>query len=134
MAEGVQTSPPAPLRNREGRKFAFLSARQNSIRAAHVAQRSKRMKPRDAEPLTPLRCVRGSVSILGFLSGASFLKNLERIPKVVFTFAPLRAIFFVGSSAMLCERSGAWNKTEQIGTQEKNTILPALEIEVSRAS
>jgi len=66
MAEGVQTSPPAPLRNREGRKFAFLSARQNSIRAAHVAQRSKRMKPRDAEPLTPLRCVRGSVSILEF--------------------------------------------------------------------
>jgi len=31
------------------------------------------MKPRDAEPLTPLRCVRGSVSILGFLSGASDL-------------------------------------------------------------
>jgi len=39
----------------------------------HAAKRSKRMKPRDAEPLTPLRSVRGSASILGFLSGASNL-------------------------------------------------------------
>jgi len=37
------------------------------------------MNPRDAEPLTPLRCVRGSVSILGFLSGASGLRMWNQL-------------------------------------------------------
>ena len=37
------------------------------------------MKPRDPEPLTPLRSVRGSVSILGFLSGASNFTTVQRL-------------------------------------------------------
>jgi len=39
------------------------------------------MKPRDAEPLTPLRSVRGSVSIRGFLSGAS-RKEVKSVKKL----------------------------------------------------